>query len=393
MSEASPFRRRTVLILIGVGLVAMLGFLLTATYGDRFDRPRSNAPSPTSRYATGFQALFQLIEQAAGSAWLSGDSEDRGEGLLVLLPNLRTQPDELRAAMGGHEGPTLVVLPKWLTAPQRLRRDREDRHGMVPPAAIQRLMSALTQVEPHQEDGSTRLRYPSGLALKPFATSEPIQAIAGKDLVGLIEAPDGAAVLAEIKGTNVYVLADPDLLNNVGLASGQNAQAAIALLRALDPDHPGEVAFDIMLPHGAGGRNMGQLLFEPPFVGVTIALLAAALLAGVATFSRFGPPRREPRALAFGKRALIENIVSLARRAGRTREGGGAFADAVRDWAARRLALPRTLQGEALDAHLDTLHTATPYAATAQKVRDANSEPDLLRAAQQLDDWRKEVKA
>jgi hypothetical protein len=126
---------------------------------------------------------------------------------------------------------------------------------------------------------------------------------------------------------------------------------------------------------------------------VTIALLAAALLAGIATFSRFGPPRREPRALAFGKRALIENIVSLARRAGRTREGGGAFADAIRDWAARRLALPRTVQGEALDAQLDTLRTTLPYSAIAQQLREANSEADLLQAAQQLDDWRKEVKA
>lgn len=393
MNQASPFRRRTVLILIAVGLVAALGFLLTATYGDRFDRPRGTVPSPTSRYATGFNALYQLIEKSGGDPWISRDTDERGEGVLVLMPNLRTQPGDLRAAMAVHEGPKLVILPKWLTAPAKLNRDREERHGEVPPAAIKRLMSALAEVEPHEEDAKTQLRYPSGLALKPFRTTEALQAIAGKELVGLIEAPDGAAVLAEVKGTGTYVLADPDLLNNLGMASLQNAQAAIALLAALDPDHPGDVAFDTMLPYGAGGRNMGQLLFEPPFAGVTIALLAAALLAGIAAFTRFGPPRREPRALSFGKRALIENIVSLARRAGRTRGGGVAFADAMRDWAARRLALPRTLQGEALDAHLDTLSTTIPYSAAAQQVREANTEPDLLRAAQQLDDWRKEVKA
>lgn len=393
MSEASPFRRRTVAILVAVGLVAMLGFLLTATYGDRFDKPRGNIPSPTSRYATGFHALFKLIDQSGGDPRLSPGIYDRGEGLLILLPNLRTQPGELREAMGLHEGPKLVILPKWLASPQKLRRDREERYGEVPPAKIRELVGVLTRVDPHQEEAGTVLRYPSGLALKPFRTSEAIQAIAGDELVALIEAPDGAAVLAEVKGTNTYVLADPDLLNNFGLASRQNAQAAVALLAALDPDHTGEVAFDTMLPYGAGGRNMGQLLFEPPFAGVTIALLAAALLAGIATFSRFGPPRREPRALAFGKRALIENIVSLARRAGRTREGGGAFADAIRDWAARRLALPRTVQGEALDAQLDTLRTTLPYSAIAQQLREANSEADLLQAAQQLDDWRKEVKA
>lgn len=394
MSSPAPFRRRTVLILIAVGLVAMLGFLLTATYGDRFDKPRGTIPSPTSKYATGFHALYQLIEKSGGSPWTSGGPDERDEtGLLVLLPNIRTSASELREAMSGHEGPKLIILPKWVTAPSEKRRDREERRAEVPPQRIKDMLSTLADVAPHEEPAGTRLRYPSGLDLKPFATNGSVQAIAGDKLATLIEAPDGAAVLAEVKGENAYVLADPDLLNNWGLAKRQNAQAAIALLIALDPDTPGDVAFDTMLPYGAGGRNMGQLLFEPPFAGVTIALLAAALLAGIATFTRFGPPRREPRALSFGKRALIENIVSLARRADRTREGGPAFADAMRDWAARRLALPRTLQGEALDAHLDALRTTTPYAATAQKLRDANSEPDLLRAAQQLDDWRKEVKA
>jgi hypothetical protein len=394
MSAASPFRKRTVLVLIAVGVIAMLGFLLTATYGDRFDRQRGNTPSPTSRYATGFQALYQLIEKAGGDPWLSRGPDDRDdEALLVLLPGARTQANELQAAMAGHEGPKLIVLPKWITQPQKKQPKREERAAGVPPQLLVRLLAPVAKIATHREDADARLSYPAGLPLKPFRVSEQLQAIEGERLVPLIAAPDGASVLAEVKGANTYILADPDLLNNLGLARRENAQAAIALLAALDPDYAGSVAFDTMLPYGAGGRHIGQLMFEPPFAGVTIALLAAALLAGIATFSRFGPVRREPRALAFGKRALIENIVSLARRAGRTREGGAAFADAIRDWAARRLAMPRTLQGEALDAHLDSLQTTTRYAATAAALREAKTETDLLRAAQHLDDWRKEVKA
>jgi hypothetical protein len=151
--------------------------------------------------------------------------------------------------------------------------------------------------------------------------------------------------------------------------------------------------FDTMLPYGSGGRNLLQLAFEPPFAGVSIALLIAALLAGVATLVRFGPVRREQRAVPFGKAALIDNIVSLARRARRTREGGDAYADAIRDWAARRLALPRTLQGDALDAQLDAIPTTTSYATVTEQVRDAKTETELLHAAQALDDWRKELKA
>lgn len=393
MSAASPFRTRTVLVLIAVGVVAMLGFLLTATYGDRVERQRGNTPSPTSRFATGFHALYQLVERSGGRPSLRRSSDELHDGLLILLPNPRTQPSELSEAMRGHEGPKLIVLPKWVAAPQPRKPNREERYADVASQQLIKLLSAVTAVAPHQEDADTRLHYPSGLALAPFRATETIQAIAGEQLVSLIAAPDGASVLAEVKGANTYILADPDLLNNFGLAQRQNARAAIAMLAALDPDYAGEIAFDTMLPYGAGGRNIGQLMFEPPFAGVTIALLAAALLAGIATFNRFGPARREPRALAFGKRALIENIVSLARRAGRTREGGAAYADAIRDWATRRLALPRTLQGEALDRQLDALHPGAPFSVAAAALRDAKTEPELLRAAQQLDDWRKEVKA
>lgn len=394
MSQAAPFRRRTVLILIAVGLLAMLGFLLTATYGDRFETQRGNTPGPTSRYATGFQALYQLVERSGGTPSLRRSPEqDESDALLVLLPNIRTQPAELTAALQGHDGASLIVLPKWITQPQELRPTREDRIAPLPAEPIQRMLRELVPVAPHHEKAGTRLRYAPDYQLKPFETPDPIQAVESDRLIPLIAAPDGATVLARIGGTDTYLLADPDLLNNLGLAKRRNAHAAIALLAALGPDTSGTIAFDTMLPYGAGGRNIGQLMFEPPFAGVTVALLAAALLAGIATFNRFGPPRREPRALAMGKSALIENIVGLARRAGRTREGGPAYADAIRAAAARRLALPRTLQREALDTHLEALPTATSYTAAITALRQATTETDLLHAAQQLDDWRKEVKA
>lgn len=392
-SAISPFRRRTVLILIAVGIAAMLGFLLTATYGDHIDQQRGNTPSPTSRFATGFQALYMLVERSGGEASLRRDRNETGGGLLILTPNVRTQPDELADAMVGHAGPTLIILPKWVTVPQEDRPTREERISPLPAPAIQRLLGNLVKVDPHHEDQGAQLRYPSGLALRAFRAPDRIAALAGDQLVPLIEAPDGASVLAEVKGANTYILADPDLINNRGLAQAQNARAAIALLAALDPDNPGTVLFDTMLPYGAAGRHVGQLLFEPPFAGVTIALLVAALLAGIATFNRFGPVRREPRALAFGKRALIENIVALSRSAGRTSEGGAAFAGALREWTARRLALPRALQGEALDAHLDAIPTPTSYAAAIDRLHAARTEADLLHAARQLDDWRKEVTA
>ncbi|MCW4460092.1 hypothetical protein OK349_00085 [Sphingomonas sp. BT-65] len=377
-------------------MALMLGFLLVSGYGGLVDRQRGNAPSPTSRFATGFRALNNLIEQSGGTVALSGDAAARpGQGLLILTPNLQTKPAELEAALkdaAGESAPVLIILPKWVSAPQQLRPNREERLTAIAAPTLMRMLAPVTKVTVDHHS-KVRLTYPTSLDLRPFRTPETVQSLDGDKIYSLIAAPDGSAVLGEVPGKHIYILADPDLLNNYGLAHRQNAQAAIALLAALDPDNPGTINFDTMLPYGAGGRNLVQLMLEPPFLGVTLALFAAALLAGLATWARFGPPRREPRALDFGKRALIENIVSLARRAGRTRDGGEAFADAIRDWAARRLALPRTLQGETLDAHLDALPTQTSYAASASQVRTAKTEAELLHAAQKLDDWRKEVKA
>ncbi|MBX3594180.1 DUF4350 domain-containing protein [Sphingomonas sp.] len=391
-TAASPFRTRTVLVLIAAGLALMIGFLLVGAYGDRFERQRGNTPGPTSRYATGFQGLYRLIEGSGGSATLaSGGSDVAADALLILTPNFQTSAQQLVEAMAGHEGPVLIVLPKWFTRPQTLRPGREERVAPFPADLLSKQLAPFGKLSIGRERPAP-LTYPSGLELRPFAVSEQIQAIAGKTLATLIAAPDGDAVLAEVK-SGVFVLADPDLLNNHGLARVENARAAIALIAALDPEHPGIVAFDTMLPFGAGGRNLLQLMFEPPFVGVTLALFAAFLLAGFATLSRFGPVRREARAIAFGKTALIDNIVSLARRADRIREAGPAYAETIRNWAALRLALPRALQGEALDRHLDRIPTATSYAEAVGRLEEARTEPDLLHAAQMLDDWRKEVKA
>lgn len=394
--SSSPFRTRTVLLLIAAGLVLTLGFLLVSGYGDSIDRQRSNVPSPTSRFATGFRGLSDLVEQSGGTVTLSGDTTARPDrGLIIFTPNLRTRSAELDIVLreaASETAPVLIVLPKWNTRPQKRRPTREERVSPIPSNSIAQMLSSVAKVDVRVTEKAT-LHYPSSLDLRPFNAPDQVQSISGDKIFPLITASDGGAVLAEVRGKHIYILADPDLLNNFGLAERQNAFAAIALLAELDPDNPGTIAFDTMLPYGAGDRNLVKLMFEPPFLGVTLALFIAALLAGIATWARFGTPRREPRTLAFGKRALIENIVSLARRAKRVREGGDAYADSVRDWAARRLALPRTLQGEALDAHLDSLRTSTPYAAWADRVRNAKTEAELLHAAQKLDDWRKEVKA
>lgn len=56
----------------------------------------------------------------------------------------------------------------------------------------------------------------------------------------------------------------------------------------------GAVMFDLTL-HGVGQKyDLAKLLLEPPFLALTLSVLAAAVLAFLHGLGRFGPPRSRP---------------------------------------------------------------------------------------------------
>jgi len=202
-------------------------------------------------------------------------------------------------------------------------------------------------------------------------------------------------LLAQLGERPHYVLADPDLLNNHGLADPARAQAALALLDRLNA--PGETAigFDLTMNGYGTGQSSGSLLrtaFEPPFLAMTLALFVAALLAGLHGAFRFGPARREERAIAFGKAALVENSAGLIRLAGREARLGGAYADVMRQEMARATAAPAHLQGDDLDRYLNRLAREGPnFSELAADLDRAPDRHSLMSAAKRLWEWRKTV--
>jgi hypothetical protein len=99
------------------------------------------------------------------------------------------------------------------------------------------------------------------------------------------------------------------------------------------------------------------------------------------------------RAIQFGKAALVENSAALVRQAGREVRLGAAYADLVRDEAARAGAAPPNLQGEALEAYLDRFSRPgePPFRPLADAVREAQDRPSLLAAARALFAWKKDM--
>jgi hypothetical protein len=204
----------------------------------------------------------------------------------------------------------------------------------------------------------------------------------------------GATVLARDPARPVFLLTDPDLLNTQGLRNLDTLESALTLLRILRAGD-GPIIFDVRLNGLGRERSVMRLLFEPPFLAVTLCLAAAAGLAGFQAACRFGPIQRAPRAIALGKRALVDNSAALIRMAGREPHMGGRYALLVRDLAARAVGAPRDLSGAALVAFLDRLGEQRGAIGRLSDLSDqarlASNRDKLTAAARELFIWRLEM--
>ncbi|MFV0624489.1 hypothetical protein ACBY01_10825 [Sphingomonas sp. ac-8] len=406
MSAAKePFARRTAIVLVVVGTLLAMAAILLGGFSDELSRRLGSMPAADEKNGAGFYALRQLVERTGGEGTLIADRSEvvASPQLVILTPGIDTRPEdvaklvqerEANAANGyatedndGGAYPTLIVLPKWQLAALPLQAHRVERVALLPADKALALIPAKDVGIDY--DRPRTLRSASGWSLRAFLAPRDVRLISGKALVPVLGNGGGAAVLARIGKTNTYVLSDPDLLNNAAMKHRANAEAASTLLAALDPVYPGYAVFDASLHYGPGDRNLVKLLFTPPFLAATIAMIAAALLAGIATAVRFGPVLRERRAVALGKSALVDNIAALTRLSGRTLSAGDRYADAAREGVARTLNLPRGLDSASLLDRLDRLgDRPARYSEIDRRLRTARTEAELVAAARQLHAWK-----
>jgi hypothetical protein len=197
-------------------------------------------------------------------------------------------------------------------------------------------------------------------------------------------------VLGEIGDKPFYVLADPDLLSNMGMREESQARAALTLLETLNEEGDKDFDFDVTLAGLGKAKSPLRLAFDPPFLAMTLAIVAVMLLAGWQAFARFGPAVHRERAIAFGKTALVDNAAALIRKAGRQARLGGRYVEAIRERAIVAFGVPSRLRGAAIDRYLDKISGRSRFTDLAQAVDAADDKASLVAAARALHDWQKE---
>lgn len=401
-------RARTLGLLLVLGLIGFIGALVLGAYAPDLRSGRNGGAHALSNAATGYSAIVSLTRALGGDPQVLRDPRQFGTAhLLVVTPEKGAV--DISAALEDREAdPTLFVLPKWET-------QRDPRHsGWVHKVGMAPLYEATSVLAPGwrfvmrrygiTQPLTSRRDLPPAIRFKAPRLVQTIDRVeededrmkdpdyrAAIELHPLVIDEKGGVLVAQLGDRPLYVLSDPDLLNNMGMKDERQAAAALALLQWMNGGTLDGIAFDVSFNGFGRSRSPLKLLFEPPFVAMSLTVVAALLLAGIQAFGRFGPVRPRERAIALGKAALIDNSAALIRKAGREAGMGARYAAVIRDWAARAFGAPAHLRDGALDAYLDALKGRAQFTGLAAQAADARSRPELLDAARALHDWKGET--
>lgn len=397
------FNPRLIAGVVAIGIVAFIALWALIALGPQLSSGNDGGGHALSKAAPGYAGIVDLVERAGAHVELRRSEEaptyeEEWRELLVLTPTHRTKADEIARVMKGHRGgPVLIVLPKWQTG-KHPEKTGWSGNGfpVTPPPRL--LPSTVGQIDKIVSEAHARGARATG-AIAGRRVSLPLrglrsQVIVADDFDTLVGWPRGGAVLARHRDDNIYILSDPDLVNNLAFAHRENAAAAAMLVDAIAEDSEADaLVFDLTLNGFGSGRSLLRFAFVPPFIGITLCLIAAGLLALWQAWMRFGPALKPRRAIPVSKAALIANSADLIKQARRELDGADAYVRSQRTAIARRLHAPGGLDDAATDRWIDKHLRAGSelFSSLARRLPLARNTHEFLADAQALHDIRKDL--
>jgi hypothetical protein len=312
-ASVGPFPLITLIVVIAIGVAAFLAATYLETFGDGGGEPHSIGHNVFSRSAIGHRAFaevlrkldipvqvsrFRTLDKAGPSSLLLVLEPDPGDESKPLLKGLRSVPH------------VLLVLPKWdglidfrkPTWIQKMelvdaKEPQDVLREVVADATVSRADKTLEQQT--QLGGKLKIEHP--------------QTFQSDDVTPLVETPDGILLGAvSNRERSLWILADPDLLSNVGIDEADNGVVAVSIVDSLLPKG-GTVVID-ETAHGFEQRpNLMRTLLHPPFLPILIAGIVTMVVLAWAGITRFGAPLAEVEGLAAGKLTLVLSAAKLLR--------------------------------------------------------------------------------
>lgn len=398
------------LILIGIfSFSALIGL---SGYADDIRDKNNGQAHALSNSAIGYGGLKSFLEELGFYVTLDPNEAPNyvSDNLRIYTLNSSYQTDVLDELNA--QSPKLIILPKWTVQPIEntsgwVRKspysDLQNKTSLE--SNLEALMGDIDLKQADDKDETRAKDYNFILHENGANYSrrlERLQSFSGDALLPIVKTDDDKIILTKLKNTQTYVLSDPDLLNTAGLKTKSGAKFAVDMLTYLEAaTDTYEITFDLNI-HGIGGRqNMVKLFTQPPFLSITVLLIALIALMGWQAFLRFGDPQKGNAEdfgedLHMGPQSLTRTTAEFLAIAGREPKVMADYAKLIRDQAQYDLQLPGR-DPQSRDYALDKRESAKSIGPTFQTLKtDAESvtqKQDMMRVATALQKWKKDITA
>jgi hypothetical protein len=414
--DSELFARRTarmLWVLLPLTFAITLVFGLIAPSGGEGERYGANTFSMS---AVGYHGLTELLQEVGIPVLASQHnsaqraSKDTPLVLLEPLPTGGTSGVEmLIAAVRQRPAPVIVVLPKWGYQLDFRKSRWVQWVGLYQPSVPSEILGVCRDtssepadiVRPQASGGKWFHLLDLADGVSPSLTSPQLLSPDVTGIKRLLWSEDGVLV-GQIKRNGVLVISDPDLLNNAGLATGDNAILAYHLL--VESFHARALVFDETLHGFSRTPSMWRNLLDAPLLVVTLHL--ALVLAAVAwtASGRFGRPLPPASRVVAGVETLVENTARLISLGGMVSQTLSEYWKATIRRTAQELAVKPAPGPESLVERQEQMlvklagrrgvtHDLEQLAAEMEKIRiGRRREPrQALALARRLYYWRKEM--
>lgn len=247
--------------------------------------------------------------------------------------------------------------------------------------------------------------FPADLAV---GTVGDLQTISGPNLVPVLVSADGRPLVSRVTVTEgraqpkvpIYLVSDPDLLNNQVLSDPRRVVAALAILDTLSPPTAKKkpsVVFNLTFNNLSFDHDLLHALSRPPYIGVPLSILFIGLALMWASFSRFGPPEAEEQGAALGRgvRVLADNAARLMAISLKEAKLGPAYAQMVRDEVLRARGHRQLGINESPDDLADRIGrlygASESYTALRSRASNLLTVHQLIDVVQKLHAWKTEI--
>lgn len=409
MSETKPsqngFSPTTIVALTLAGIVCLAGIALISSSEPELDSGNDGKAHALSNASIGYSGLARIIGDSGQATMMSRRKLDNSQerSILVLAPTLTTRPIQIEDVR--LYGPMVILLPKWFILPDPKTRGWSRLVRKFPAEQVLALLpknwreGATTEIDDAKQTQQVKLRYKSFLKneVVDLGITGPIRSlrtISGTKWISIVSGPNGGSVIAKVRTQNVYVVADPDIFNNAGMANFDNAKLAAHFFSDIAENNK-PIIFDLTLNGFQRRPNLGRLALQPPVLGATLCLLLAAIMIALQAAVRFLPPNPIRRALPLGKRTLVDNSVGLIRMGRREHRMAVPYANLIQRQVIKAITAPANRDSIVLNKSLnkasELFKSNSRFSSLMGQAGAAASPDDLVRISKNLYCWKQEM--